>query len=1173
MSRAGQSMFTGISDQADIALLDLLQATKKSDFQEIIIEGKEYEDFTLVYDGYCEDYEVKSYQRELSFNNIRKIVAKKLNKQYGENDKFKIVVRKLSKKFKDCYEHVHNYIHWIEAEGLEKDSKANEFIEKGWLRDEVLFLAGVEIVEFNKIENIHDQISEYFAYEYPFYLDPIDQRSIVAQFFKDIMEKGKRGGVITQKDFRGKLSLFEKHIADCPTKFEPKLSIGKRILNINDFLRSRQKLKELNNKTYLSQLTIHPRFVFYLCDKLEKGDFRVDDFRFFIDKILLKQHYVRLVLRILEEKWVQNKVTAEYLLDFVTNNYKKLSYDFDYDEALKILKDIAQKDIDGKFEEKIIAFLKKDILRPFSKERKKRFQRGRRGWREDEQVAEILKIFLERTKNKKDFVDFIFGYFDFTSDDFENVIETHPLIYSFVKDFIKENLEKNFDYVVREVSEQFDIQYNGKYKGYEWIGSGISQAGSTYSITDKGVVRLLFEPLFIELYQSTPKKTWRFFKNRIFNKAKVKATKDTPIYLKRALVTILLDRLEKEQLTIQEQSQTFGYLKNILEMKGGIPETSEIIFAKICGRDLNKIGLEKVMSLIDANSFKYRRKDYPAGYPTNLFVISALINLIKAGHKPAKDFYLDLIRKPDFVKRDQHYDSFEQMVAQGLPETDPDFIVEIFSNIDFEKYLDNFEKDFVWDKSGVISGLIKKDWQDNKTRGQQMITALLKDKTPSKKVLEFLGGPIMGLSQHNAMKTYELLRPYLQDKKVFWQTFQNNSYARESIVSMAEELVKNRHFDQAKHIVDLCIDDPDPETDEKSEFNYHIKVKNGEKESLITSVRGKVSWVIQKFAITNEPELMEYAFEKTRILLDLDGALAEKLGYSEPDLYVRAQALVPLIELCHPWRRKRLNEYKKGLGDAVKRLVFDVVNITEKQFKSKEANPKSIMEYLVSAFSNIRDLNIEEAKRILKFFEEYEETRAHFLFIYFAEFNQDMSFDSTFFKEKLKEMCLKINPFRESFSLEFWGIAENDHKEKTANFEKIEEYWKLLFEDYQKGVFDDLYRTLEITLTWDNKYEPHKALLEKAFDKEINYYKRIKEPVQLWEPGREIFQVLKERSDNDFLEVFFHLVRNLDENVHYFWIKDWISLFKSIKPIIRNQEILCNKIGTILRDLYPEEMA
>jgi len=1141
MSKAGQATFTGISDQADIALFYLLQASKRSDFQKIIIEGKEWEDFTLIFDNYSEDYEVKSYKKPISFGDIRKIIVKKLNKQYGEKDKFRIVVRKLNGEFKKCYKYVHDYIYWIKAKGIKKDSVIKKF--RGWSKGEILFLARVEIF------------------------------GIVAKFFKEIMEKGRIGGVITQKDFRNKLSLFEKHITDCPTKLDPNLSIGERILNIKDFLNSSQKLKELNRKTYLSQLTVHPRLVFYLCDELEKRDFHVDDFKFFIDGILLRQNYVRLTLRILKKKWAQNKVSVDYLIDFIISNYKRLSYDFNYDEALKILKDIIQKDTEGKFDQKIRAFLEKEILQPVSKERKKRFQRKRRGWREDEYVADILKIFSERTKSKKDFIDFIFEYFDFTSDDFKNVIETPSLVYCFVKNFIKENLEKNFDYVVKKISEQFNIHYNGKYKGYEWIGSGISQAGSSYSITDKGVVRLLFAPLFTDLYQSDSEETWRFFKSRILNRAKTRATKNTPIYLKRALITILLDRIEKEQLTISEKNEAFEYLQNILKMKKGIPETSEAIFYEISRRNLHKIGYERIMRLIEIDSIKYRRKNYSAGYPTNLFVISTLIKLIKEGYKPAKDFYINLIRKPDFVRRDHHYDSFEQIVSYGLPETDPDFIVEIFNNIDFEKYLNSFERDIVWDKSGLISGLIKKDWEDNTTRGQRIITALLKDKTPSKKVLEFLAGPIRDLSQHNAVKTYNLLKPYLQNKEIFWRTFQNNSFARESIVSMAEELVKIKQYDKAKHIVDLCIDDPDPETDEKSEFNYHIKIKNGEEENLITSVRGKLAWVIQKFVITNKPELMEYAFEKTKILLDLDGTLAKRLHYSEPDLYVRQQALVPFIELSHPGRRKLL---KEEIRNSIKETAFKILRTIDKQIKSGEANPVSLIENLVHVFSYIRDISTDEAKEVLSFFESYKISEAHFLFVYFAVYRKkderykEVPFDSKYFEDKLTYLCQENDDFRQALAWESWRILEDDKKNNTNHFDDIEEYWKLLFKKYDRQTFDYLYRTLEITLTDPTKYKEHTKLLKDALKKEIEYLKVNKISVQLWEPGREIFQILKEHSDDDFLDIFSQLVESLNENIHYFWMKDWISIFKSIEPLSKKQKKIYNKIRLQLKNLYPE---
>lgn len=1171
MSKPGQYTFTGISDQADIALLYLLRATKRSDFQRIIVEGREWEDFTLVFDERNEDYEVKSYKEPIGYSVIKKIIAKELTKQLGEKDVLKIVVRQLNQKFKDSFEYVHDYLLWIKLKPLSKNHIVKQFLNKGWSKEQIFFLPKVQIIEFGKIINIHKQISEFFALEDPFYLNQNDQESLVGQSFRKIMHKGKKGGSIERKEFLNILDTFKKNMVEKSESFSPDKALGEKVGKIRKFLSSKKSLDILLQPKYLTPISSNRRLIFYLADKLEQSRFHINSFRSFIDDILLKQDYAMLTFRILEKKRLQKKIDDEYLLDFLINNYKKLFYEFNYDDALKIIREIVEKDKQGLFVNRVLDFLKNEILLPFKKEIKIRREKKKRGWREDEHIAKILKIFFERSKNKRKFMDFIFEYFDFTSDDFENVIETHPLIYDIAKEFIKEDFENNFYYIVKRISAQFNYRYNNKYDGYEWTGSGISQAGSSYSIEDKGVVRLLFYPLFLEFYNKNQKEAWRFFKEKILKKAKKGATSNNPVYLKRALTPLLLGRLQNNDLTGKDRETTFKYLKNILWIKKGIPCTSEVIFSELRGKDLKKIGFNKIMQLIDIDSLKYKRKNYPAGYPTNLFVISILVSLIKLGYKPAKDFYLSLLKRPEFIKRDRYYDTFEQIVSQGLPDSDPNFIVEIFNNIDFEKYLDSFEKDIVWDKSGLISGLIKKDWQNNTIKGQQIITTLLRNKPPSKKVLEFLAGPIRDLSQHNAIKTYNLLSPYLRNKNIFWKTFQNNSYARESIVSMAEDLVKTKNYDEAKHIIDLCIDDPDPETDEKSEFNYHLKIKNGEKESLISSVRGKLAWVIQKFVITNEPNLMEYAFAKTKILLDLDGMLAKKLNYSEPDLYVRQQALVPFIELSHPGRRRLLS---RQLNDSIKATAFEILRIMNEQIKSKNANPISLNEHLVHVFSYIRDVSTDEAKEILAFFEDNKISEAHFLFVYFAVYRKEqfkeIPFDPKYFEEKLVYLCQNDDQFRKSLAWEFWRTAEDDKKNKTKHFDNIEKYWKLLFEKYDQQTFDDLYRTLEITLNDSAKYAEHKGLLKEALKKETDYLKTNKIQAQLWEPGREIFQILKNHSDDDFLDVFGHLVENLNENIYYFWIKDWIRMFNSIKPVTPIQKKSSRKVKSVLKNLYPE---
>lgn len=1176
MSKAARSSFTGISDQADVTLLYLLLSVKKQNFQKIIIEGDNWVDFTLEFSDHYEDYEVKSHREPLSYSAIRRILTKVLAKEYSNKNSFNIVVRKLNKEFKQDYGYMQEYIHWIQLRGLRKNNIVRKFLKNNWSINEILILPKIKIIEFRDIKYIRHQIYEYFALGEKFYLEEKDIEYLGNHLFRKILEEGKKGGSINKSKFIGDLKEIEIHISEKSESFPPNSRKLQLINNIKPFLRSNTEFIKLKHHKFLTPLSNFPFLIFYITDELNKNDFSFNDFEFFLKKILIKENYVREAIRLIGNKYKRCLVDDVQLLDFIILNYNKFIYDFNYDDALRILKEVALKDVKGQFDDKIINFLKKDILLPFTKDRKKRFQRDKRGWREDEQVAEILKLFLGRVKNKKDSVDFIFNYFDFTSDDFDNVIETHPLIYSFVKDYIKDNLDGNFNYIVRRISNQFNIQYNGKYKGYEWIGSGIGGWGTNYSITDKGVVRLLFQPLFHELYNDNPKKAWQFFKQQILDKVKQGATKDNPVYLKRTLIPILINRLEDDALKDRDKRTAYKYLQNILRIKRGIPGTSEIVFHKLRGKDLEKLGFNKVMELINLDSIKYKRRNYQAGFPTNLFVISTLFRLIKLKNQPAKEFFISLIRKPDFIKYDQQYNTFELLVAEGIPTSDPDFIVEIFNNFDFEKYLNSFEKDIVWDKSGIILELIKKDWQDNTTRGQKIMTSFFKDKIPGEKVLEFLAGPIRNLSQIDPLKTYDLLSPYLVNKEIFLKTFQNNSYVRENIASMGEDLIKSKNYEQAKHIVDLCIDDPDPETDKESQYNYHIKIKNGEKESGITSVRGKIAWVLQQFAITNEPELMEYAFENTRALLDLDGSLAKKLNYKEPDLYVRKQALVPFIELAHPWRRKKLNEYKHGLGDSVKKLAFDVLTSTDEQFKTQKANPKAIVEYLVSLFSYIRDLTIDEAKKVLNFFEEQKETAVHFLFTYFAEFHEKELFDSTYFKGKLKELCLNDNPFKQSFAWEFWRIAEEDCEKKMTNFERIEKYWKLLFEEYNQQVFDDIYRTLDITLTWPNKYAEHKNLLKIALEKEVLFYKDNKQPAQLWEPGSKTFQILFEHDTNDFLEFFYCLLNNLNDaaskkiEIHYFFIKDWINIFKSIKLTTEDQRKRDEEIRSILGDLYPE---
>jgi len=1175
MSKAGQNTHTGISDQADIALLNMLTSYRRPEFQKVIIEGKDWDDFTLIFNGYTENYEVKSYVKPISFSDIKKIIEKRIKKQYGEKDKFKIVVRKLSSDFKKCYEYIHDNYSWIIINKKNEGRCLKKLKRKNWHDDEIACLSRTEILEFDGIENVHKQIEEYFAFEYPIYLSDLSQSAIISKFFREILEKGKTGGFITKDDINKALEEFSKEIVSSPTSFSPEVTISSKIEKIDSIIND-NRLQELDNGTILSQLT-HKygyRLIFYLCEKLEKSDYKVDQFKFFINKVLIKQNFIRLALKLLESKLKLKKVSIDYVLTFIFNNYNKMSFDLNYDDALRLVNEIVDNDKTNKYYDRIIEFLKKDILVTFYEIKRYRIRGDKRGWREDEQVAKILHALLKKATNKRYFIDFIFDYFDFTSDDFDNTYDTHPIIYSFVKDFIKKNLNCNMKYIISKVTKQYSFQYANKYVGYEWIGSGMSQVGSNYSISDKGVVKLIFKPLFAELYKKDKRKYWRYFKKEFLDKEKIGASKIVPLYLKRSLIPIIFNRITDEA-PVTSKPESFGYLKNILKIEKGIPQTSEVIFSEINKQELVKIGYDRIMELINIDSVKYKRKNYNAGYPTNLFVVAVLVKLISYGFDPAKKYFLSIAKKPDFTKYDSRYDTFEQLVSAGVPEKDPDFIFDLIKIVKFENYLKSIDERDIYDKGGVITGLVKKCWTSGSNKGEELIKLFLSRKNPNKNILELLSGPVRDLGQYDPIKTFEMLKPYLINKKIYWSKFKNSHNIRESIVYLSEYLVAKKEYTKAKIIIELSLIDPDPNTDDqKDDFNYHKKIKQGMDASIITSVRGKLAWVLQKLVVTNEPKEMEYAFKKTVILLDLNGKLARKLGYSEPDLYVRKQALVPLTELANYSRRNALNIYKSGLGDKVKAVALQVIDNTQKNTTSPDGGPKDLIKHLLVLFSNIRDLTTSEAKDIIRFFDMYQMEESRFLYVYFAIYREKqfkkIHFNAKYFKKKLMDICRSVNKISHSIAWEFWIIIQDDKKDKTNNYRKLVKYWKLLFENYDQRTWEFLYRTLELTLQDKTKYKESIQLLKKALSKEFEYYRQNPIQKQSWEPGPEIFQVIAIKNKNDFLEILYFVVSNINDKIGFPWMRELATIFTSTKAKSKKQIILYSKINTRINELYPD---
>lgn len=1180
MSKAGQNTFTGISVQADVSLMFLLESCKRTDLNKIIVEGDKWEDFSLIFNEHNEHFEVKWHSRAITYADIKKIIEKELVKTYGEKDRLKIIVKNLSAEFRRDFEYLKRYLWWLPKKDHRNDPIIKRFSNKNWPINNIYFLLRSEIFELKEYDYIYRRLVEYFAFKDPFYLSHYDLESIVARSFRTIMLKSSQGASITRQEFMTTLGDFKKSIAQKSESFSPEVSILNKVEKLSSFFKSEDLFAKLNHPKYLSPISDKSRLIFYITDKIEQSDFHVQSFEFFIKKILLKNDYVRLVLRLLENKWEQKKVENKYLLNFLFDNYSRLTGVFNFGETLRLLVKIAKKDVIGEHDPKILNFLKSEVLAPIIKDETEKSKQRLHGEDIEEQrcVVSLIEFFYNRSTDKDELIKFILEHFDFTEDLHPYVVNTHPNIYQLVKEYVKSDFEHHFDSVIKKICNQFSLKHRGKYQGYEWSGSGISQSGSNYSISDLGVSRNLFGPLFSEMYTEKPNQSWELFKHKILDKSSGKITKKNPLFLRRSLVTIILGRLSDDGLNKSEKEEALQYLEAIVLIKKGFPGTSEIVFDQLRRRDLAKVGFKSVLTLIHLDSEKYTSREFSEGYPTNLFVISTLLNLVKGNYQPAKEYFLELIKKPDFFERDQWYDSFELLSSIGVAEADPEFIIRILKKIDIEEYLNKLTRSDIWYKSGILTDLIKMDWQSGKSRGVELITELLKPKNPSQLVLEFLSSPIRDLAQEQPLKTYQLFENYLRSKQTFQEKFKYNKYVRQNFVWLAQELAKNSHYDQARQIIELCIYDPDPITNNTEEdFNYHLQVKKGEGTTTISTVRGTLPWVLKYFAASNQAELMKYSLEKVEILLDLDGKLCKKLGYSEPDYYVRLQALIALIEIAK--RREVLNSFQNGLGDYVKALSFRVLDNLINTIKTSNARPTSIVNILVNIFSYIRDLTTNEARKTLNFFEEQKEADAYFLFIYFAIYREKQfkskPFQSKYFKEKLTDICLSKNVFRQKIAWYFWRIVEDKSGKNKRNFDVIEEYWSLLFEVYEEDIFRDLYHVLEHTLCWPEKYQSHKELLKKAIKKETEFFKNLREPKHLWTVKKEIFEILKTSSVNDFLDCCDFLIRSIsfNDNINYFVMPDILKMFHLIKPssLTKNERDLYSKVKSELKERYPEK--
>jgi len=273
---------------------------------------------------------------------------------------------------------------------------------------------------------------------------------------------------------------------------------------------------------------------------------------------------------------------------------------------------------------------------------------------------------------------------------------------------------------------------------------------------------------------------------------------------------------------------------------------------------------------------------------------------------------------------------------------------------------------------------------------------------------------------------------------------------KDALISYGEMFVEEAKWQSVLWIIEQLKNDPDPPFPNP----MHDRLAGGQDYLLITSIRGRLCWLIQKIVVHN-------MIEHYPSMLDILEGYA--LG---PDFYIRSQACVPLSEMAVR-RRQKLPDASRfmpeNVAERIKAIAF-------RMLRNAGANP-ALLDDVSNVWGWIGDLGAEEATEVIERLSGVGETNGVHnrcgLLLYFALFRENHfadlpRFDSETFKDHLhQELRDGERRFRVSLMWQMAGGAES----KTYPYEIIRPYLtSFVSGEYHDAAFLHLRRICEVHL-------------------------------------------------------------------------------------------------------------
>ena len=1149
----GRPVFKGMNTQAWAAMSLFLQHVERSDFRYIGFEGEKLEDFHLAFENgrkiICES---KAYK--ISLAKIKEILNKIISHgQTTPQDEILVICEKVDDK---TLKNLIELLPYYDKEMAQKVARDKNLTDKQLkLLPQVRFWEVSVDISRKTAELLMARLLKIWVPKHR--LDEI-VRDLLE---KEVYQGSEKGTTLTKEDFLTKLEEKKRLMLEDTGYEKEKTNKEQELSSLVKELKNPKSSQWANNQ--LSVLSNSPDENYWIFNLLEREiNLNLRDWDR-LWKMGVQGAFVYEVFKVFKKN-ISNRDNRDYFVEFapqiIEYNTNFFREDFIKTDIVDICKTIIENTHkhDGAIFELVKKLFEPSISKYFYTKHR---EDNRYEW---EEISKFLVDLYKKTNSSKfreEIVKYIFTKFNLVEDEWKYWHYTPPPLFEIIRLHLESDPKKGILELIPILSNQFSVFYErfGKkleFEGWEHMGGGIGQIGSDFSIHDKFFIGGILKQLIQKIYSEDKEKGWQFILKNCVSSNSDEVSIKKPDFLNRASIPVLF----QEYKGVRYSDEAFKILSVFIRMRKGIPWKADLIYQAV--REDKELTDKQKWVLVQVGLDEYKN------LPVNVFVEQIVSKLAsESKNKEVQNRAIEIIKgwskDPEYAKRhsvesfDLIDNIFRLLNNSKTFDDGAEILREFVTSDNFIKKNDSWR---TWDVAKALAKVLEDDFE----KGLEILKQTDSSERLTLNQQTLICSGLQDISNDRILKEAydEFLRPTLERLDNNIQKIEerfSNRYSRESLVQFGEKLALGGFYDEALDLIKIFIDDSDPilesyPDDKEESFNYHEKIKSGEDDSSIGTVRGWCAWVIQKLAVPRDFSKID----KTRDVIKRLLPLLKKLA-TDPNYYVRVQATIPLIDLAKN-RHTVLPENKKErfVSPAIAKEIENIAFLMLRD-KTNHKLP-AVMKHLAMVLTGMRSVSQDKAMEILRILaqDKYPKkdkqrgretyladvlSEAAPLYIFFAEFRTksfkdwpkewgDMSkFDDKPFKKLLIELLRKGSPgVKTALAWQFVRLPDEISKTPKSQM-TVEEavrlaasYLEILTSEYDHDVFNNIYRFIEdyIDIYFDDCFN----LWTNCIKTESNFFKenftKDKLIEMYWWPfhdnGKILLAIAKHKGDAEFLK-------------------------------------------------------